>query len=185
MQVKLGDSVEAVELITVDGRTITVPDSDKMVHLQFLRFAGCPICNVHLQSVINRHGEIAASGIEEVVLFHSSPEELETYVGDLPFAVVADPEKTQYRRFGVETGVRAVADPRSIAPVVKAMFTRSASIKLQPSAGVPGRPTGGKLGLPADILIDRSGTVVDAKYGSHASDQWSVDELLQHAAARR
>lgn len=34
------------------------------------------------------------------------------------------------------------------------------------------------LGLPADLLIAADGRVVAAKYGSHAYDQWSVDELL-------
>jgi hypothetical protein len=44
---------------------------------------------------------------------------------------------------------------------------------------------GGHLGLPADILIDTDGTVIDAKYGKHAADQWSVDEILQHSKAHR
>lgn len=43
---------------------------------------------------------------------------------------------------------------------------------------------GGKhLGLPADFLIGSDGRVLAAKYGSHADDQWSVDELLDLAGA--
>ena len=38
---------------------------------------------------------------------------------------------------------------------------------------------------PADILIDTNGMVIDAKYGKHAGDQWSVDELLHYAKANR
>lgn len=184
MQLKPGDTVEADEHHAVDGSTVVIPDPDQLVHLQFRRFAGCPICNVHLQSVIKRHDEITAAGIREVVMFHSTPEELQTYVGDLPFAVVADPDKLQYRKFGVESTLRSVADPRSMAPVVKAMLNPSTSVALQP-AGYPAHPTGGRLGLPADVLIDTDGTVVDCKYGRHAADQWSVDELIQRAAARR
>lgn len=184
MRVEPGDSLEIDDLRTVDGNAIPVPDSERLVHLQFRRFAGCPICNVHLQSVIRRHDEIAAAGIREVVLFHSTPEELSTYVGDMPFAVVADPDKVLYRRYGVEPGIRALVDPRSIAPVVKAILTRSTSVKLQPKAGVPGHPNGGHSGLPADLLVDTKGTVIDAKYGKHAADQWSVDQLLDRAGAR-
>ncbi len=40
---------------------------------------------------------------------------------------------------------------------------------------------GGHAGLPAEFLIDRDGTVIHAKYGKHAGDQWSVDELLEYA----
>ncbi len=185
MKVRPGDVIEVHELRTVDGDTITVPDPDRLTHLQFRRFAGCPICNVHLQSVVKRHDEIASAGIREVVLFHSTPEELKTYVDDMPFALVADPDRMLYRRFGVETSLRSVVDPRSMAPVVKAaMDSPSAARKLRFSAGMH-RANGGHLGLPADILIDTTGTVIDAKYGKHAADQWSVDELLQHAKARR
>ena len=184
MQVKSGDAVVADEWRTITGATVTVPDPEQLVHLQFRRFAGCPICNVHLQSVIKRHDEITAHGIREVVMFQSTPEELDTYVDDLPFDLVADPDRTLYRRFGVETSVRAVVDPRSAAPIVKGMMDRSLAGKLRLSAGMH-RANGGHLGLPADILIDTDGTVIDAKYGKHAGDQWSVDELLQHARARR
>lgn len=184
MRVKPGDTVEAEELHTIKGANVAVPDPEKILHLQFRRFAGCPICNVHLQSVIKRHHEITANGIREVVMFHSTPEELATYVDEMPFDLVADPDRTLYRRFGVETSVRSVVDPRSVAPIVKGMMDRSLAGKLRLKDGLH-RANGGHLGLPADILIDTDGTVIDAKYGKHAGDQWSVDELLQHAKARR
>jgi len=34
------------------------------------------------------------------------------------------------------------------------------------------------LGLPAEFLIDASGTIVASHYGEHSSDQWTVDEVL-------
>jgi hypothetical protein len=42
-------------------------------------------------------------------------------------------------------------------------------------------PTGGRLGLPADFLIDSDGRVLACERGTHANDQWSVDEVLAHA----
>jgi hypothetical protein len=60
-------------LLTVDNDAIPVRDPTLSTHLQFRRFAGCPICSLHLQSVAARHREIAAAGIREVVLFHSTP----------------------------------------------------------------------------------------------------------------
>lgn len=184
MQVKPGDTVDADELHTIKGATIALPDPETLTHLQFRRFAGCPICNVHLQSVIKRHEEIKAAGIREVVMFHSTREELETYVDDVPFDLVADPDRKLYRRFGVETKLRSVADPRSMAPILKGIMDPSLRGKLRLKAGMR-TANGGHNGLPADILIDTDGTVVDAKYGKHAGDQWSVDELLQRAEALR
>ena len=44
------------------------------------------------------------------------------------------------------------------------------------------------LGLPADFRVNNEGRVLACKYGEHAYDQWSVDELLslagQHAPAQ-
>jgi hypothetical protein len=39
-------------------------------------------------------------------------------------------------------------------------------------------PTGGRFGLPADLLIDEHGEVLAVKYGRHAYDQWSLGALL-------
>jgi hypothetical protein len=44
----------------------------------------------------------------------------------------------------------------------------------------PVKPTGGRFGLPADFLIAPDGRVAALKYGRHAYDQWTVDELLDH-----
>jgi hypothetical protein len=49
-------------------------------------------------------------------------------------------------------------------------------------ASWPARPTNGNLGLPADLLITADGSVAAVKYGAHAYDQWSVDELLDLAS---
>ena len=182
MKVRPGENIRIRDLSNVDGEAIAVPDPARLIHLQFRRFAGCPICSLHLQSVAARHSEITSAGIHEVVLFHSTPHELRAYVGGLPFDVVADPDKQLYKRFGVETSLRGVLNPRAWAPVLKAMLGRDGSKGSTPSAKTPAHPSGGRLGLPADILIDDTGKVLACKYGTHAYDQWSVDELLELAA---
>ncbi|XXY45186.1 hypothetical protein WME91_34800 [Sorangium sp. So ce269] len=91
------------DLVTVTGAPVRVPDPAQLTHLQFRRFAGCPVCNVHLRSFARRHGEITAAGVCEVVLFHSPADELREHVIGLPFAVVADPDKRLYGEVGVES----------------------------------------------------------------------------------
>ena len=39
------------------------------------------------------------------------------------------------------------------------------------------------MGKPADFLIGRDGRVLARKYGVHADDQWSVEELLRLVTA--
>ncbi|NIH82487.1 peroxiredoxin-like family protein [Amycolatopsis viridis] len=163
------------ELVAVTGERVPVPDPARLVHLQFRRFAGCPICNLHLRSIVQRHDEISAAGIREVVFFHSPADELREY--DLPFAVVADPGKRYYREFGVESGGRALLHPRTWGAILRGSALTLVGRFRAPAA----RQEGGRLGLPADFLIDPSGRVLASKHGEHAYDQWSVDELLAHA----
>jgi len=177
----VGSVVAARELIGVSGEAVPIPDPDRLVHLQFRRFAGCPICNVHLQSIVRRHDEIANAGIREVVVFHSTDPELRHYVGELPFAVVGDPAKALYAEFGVESSPRAVLDPRAVPPAQVSMVRHG---YLWNRGGKPVanmHPTGGHLGLPADFLIGSDGRILACKRGTHANDQWSVDEVLAHA----
>lgn len=171
-KIQAGAQVPVLDLEAISGDRIAVPDPERLVHLQFRRFAGCPVCNLHLRSVAARHDEIAAAGVREVALFHSSAAALRASGADhLPFAVVGDPDKRLYRQFGVESSWRSVADPRAWSAEIRGLIARLR----KPSLSLHGGP----LGLPADLLIAADGTVVASHYGTHADDQWSVDELLE------
>lgn len=170
-------------LTTITGAPVPIPDPDCLIHLQFRRFAGCPVCNLHLRSIVRRHDEIIAANIREVVVFHSSAEELQKYADDLPLALIADPTRKLYREFGVETAPRALLDPRAWPTIVRAVTTELRAARDTNHVAPPSTPEGGRLGLPADFLIAPDSRVLAAKHGSHADDQWSVDELLAHVAA--
>lgn len=178
-----GDQVTARELSPVTGPALTVPASDgRLTHLQFRRFAGCPVCNLHLRSVAVRHPEIEAAGMREIAVFHSPAGELRQYADGLPFALIADPDKRLYAEFGVESAPRALLDPRAWLPVLRAIL-RSTAMLVRGREGLPSRrQPHGRLGLPADFLIAPDGAVLAAKYGEHAYDQWTVDELLDLAS---
>jgi peroxiredoxin len=174
-------SVLPRSLATISGEQIPVPDVAGLVHLQFRRFAGCPVCNLHLRSFVRRHHELRAANVREVVIFHSSAEELRAYADKLPFAVVPDPEKRLYAEFGVESSPRAVLDPRAWGAIVRGVSRSLIAVLGRKERLPPMQPHGGSLGLPADFLIAGDGRVMASKYGQHADDQWTVDELLSLA----
>jgi peroxiredoxin len=181
-QLKSGDPFPTLQLQTITGEPVAIPGTaGALTHQQFRRFAGCPICNLHLRSITRQLDEITNAGIHEVVVFHSTPKELLTYQNDMPFAVVGDPDRKLYRQFGVESGARAILNPRAWRsfPVGLAATIRNAIAKRR--GLLPVNPNGGNLGLPADVLIAPDGRVVAVKYGTHAYDQWSVEEILAHA----
>ena len=173
-----GATVPARDLATITGDTVAVPQPGRLVHLQFRRFAGCPVCNLHLRRFGRRHDQIEAAGVLEVVLFHSSADDLLRYAGDLPFVVVADPKKQIYREFGVESSPRALLHPRAWWPIVRAVADSLWAIVRRRQAPPPLNPPGGRFGLPADILVDGDGRVVASHYGTHVDDQWSVEDVL-------
>ncbi|MBH0776224.1 peroxiredoxin-like family protein [Nocardia bovistercoris] len=168
-------------LTTIAEVEIPIPDPDRLVHLQFRRFAGCPVCALHLRSFVHRHDEIVATGIREVVVFHSHAAELRKYSAEFPLDFVADPTRALYREFGVEYGPRALLDPRAWPAIIRSVWAELRASRRPGYHAPPRSAEGGRLGLPADFLIAPDGRVLASKHGRHADDQWSVDELLRSA----
>lgn len=162
-----GEVIEPRAMVTIGSGPILVPDPDQLVHLQFRRYAGCPICHLHLRTFANRHRELVDGGVREVAVFHSSAETMMGYQVDLPFAVVPDPSRALYREFGVEQSARAVLHPSAWVAAVRG-WRRSLS-----------DDGSGHLGLPADFLIAPDGRLLACKYGAHANDHWSIEDLLR------
>ena len=179
MKLSAGQSFPPAALKNIHGRPVSIPDtSGRLTHLQFRRFAGCPVCNLHLQTFIQRHAELTNAGISEVVAFHSSDEELLPYQGRFPFDVIGDPEKRLYRHYGVETSIWAILNPKGWPAAFKAKRAKDNPV-------LNGMPKWGILGLPADFLIASDGMIQDAHYGKYGYDQWSVDEVLEKAVSSR
>ncbi|MBZ4423150.1 peroxiredoxin-like family protein [Myxococcus sp. RHSTA-1-4] len=166
-----GEILSPFSLETLSHGRLQVPGPG-LVHLQFRRFAGCPICSLHLRSFARGLSRLEAAGITSVAFFHSSAESLRPYHADLPLPVVPDPERIWYRAFGVERSLRSILDPRSWGAGVRGMV------------GAPSNPLageGGHLGLPADFLVAPDGRILDVHYGAHADDHWELEELLERA----
>jgi len=164
---KPGDVVPAMTLESVTGEAIRIPDPDRLVHLQFRRFVDCPICNTHIAELRRRAREIEAAGIEEVIVFHSAAHSIRSYQKELPFVLIGDPSKELYRHFGVAASVRFLSR-KALAAGMRGLARGHFGL----------RQAGGPLGLPGDFLIAPSGQIQAVKYGTHAYDQWTVDELI-------
>jgi peroxiredoxin len=167
MKLKAGDNFPATTLLSVSGEKINLPDPNRFVHLQLRRFVDCPICNTHIAELRKRARDIEAAGIEEVIVFHSSARSIRSYQKDLPFLLVGDPKKALYRQFGVEASL-AFLNPKSLGAAMRGVAHGHLGLRLG----------GGPFGLPGEFLIAPSGRIKGAKYGKHAYDQWSADELI-------
>jgi len=180
-----GFVVKERRLLSIRSAEVAIPDSEALVHLQFRRFAGCPICDLHLHSFAARHRELAAASVREVVVFHSSQDELLKFCAALPFDVIADPEKRLYAQFGVQSELRALLNPGVWVPILQGVIRSFGQVLLKRMPMPSLNPGGGRFGLPADFLIASTGMILACNYGSHAYDQWSMDELLDLARLAR
>jgi peroxiredoxin len=181
-QARAGDTFPTLELTAISGQLVTIPDpAGNLVHLQLRRFAGCPICNQHLRSIVTRYGEIRSHGIQEAVVFHSTAAELAKHEAELPFPLIADPERQLYRRLGAGRGPSSLLSTRALRAAIAGQTAALGNRSTKRGPLGPIKPTGGRLGLPAEFLIAPNGRVAALKYGQHAYDQWTVDELLDHA----
>jgi hypothetical protein len=128
-----------------------------------------------LRSIASRIAELEAAGIREIAVFHSKVEALRRHDINLPFAVIADPREKLYREFGVRKSLRSVLDARAWSAIAKGLL----------EFGLGKEPDESALGLPADFLIAANGRVIACKYGKHADDHLSVDELIALAVTAK
>ena len=175
MKLKVGDIFPVRALESVTGEPITIPAPDRLVHIQFRRWVGCPICNTHVGQLLKRADDFAATGVREVLLFHSTAEDIRAFQMDVPFDLVADTTKTHYKEVGAESSLWYWLSVKTLRAAILGMARLRLTLRM----------TNGPFGLPAEFLVAPSGRVVAAKYGRSAYDQWTVDELLALARAAR
>lgn len=183
-KLRAGDRFPLRELTSITGAPIALARPGGLVHLQLRRFAGCPVCNLHLRSLVRQRAELAAAGVHEVVVFHSQAATIARYTEEVPFELVADPDKRLYTTLGAEARLRSLLDPRAWWPIARAVAAALWDL-VRGRPMPPTRPEGGRLGLPAEFLVAGDGRIAAARYGRHADDQWSAREVLELAADRR
>jgi hypothetical protein len=92
-------------------------------------------------------------------------------------SIPGDPGKKFYKQFGVESSPLAILNPSAWGAMVKGNLARD-------KPPMKGFPENGPFGLPADFLLSPEGKLVAVHYGSHAYDQWSVEDVLAKLKTR-
>jgi len=169
-----GNAIIHQTLHSTHGATVEIPHPTQLTHLQFRRFAGCPVCNLRIHEFFDRYTDLVDHNIQEVAVFQSSDEMMNKRLAEAPFPLIADTDKVLYEEFGVESSIPAMLNPRMLTATVKGMWRHGLKLPEAVDAAFT---------LPAEFLIDCSGNVVAAKYGKHYDDQWNVDELIRLADA--
>ncbi len=93
MKISIADRLEEITLPDQNGNSFNLSQTlGKKVLLTFYRIAGCSFCNLRLNEISKKFGELG-NNFTHVGIFHSPVDNLKSYMDkhkNLPFTVLAD-----------------------------------------------------------------------------------------------
>lgn len=145
----------------------------KKVYLAFMRFAGCPVCNLRVHSLLKQADAFKEKNIEIVLVYESSVDSMRMYLEDsqYPFTFVADPTNILYDSYGVEKSWW-----KFLSSMFKGLIGKvNAGEKL---FNKKPKPDGKMNRMEAEFLIDEQGKISIAYYASFLGDNLSIEKIL-------
>ena len=157
-----------------DGRAFELKSMrGKKIWLAFFRYASCPLCNLRVHEMIQKHETLKKLGVEVVTVFQSPKESIAEYVGTQkpPFPLISDPDEKLYRLYGLEASKLAFLHPGNLPLLLKAF---GLGFKM-------GRREGTITRIPADFLINPDGSLHTVFYGDKIGDHIPIDLVTRFA----
>ncbi|MFK5854682.1 MAG: redoxin domain-containing protein [Bacteroidota bacterium] len=146
----------------------------KKILLSFLRFTGCPVCNLHVYELLEKKDDLDKKNISVIIVFESDTSTILKYIKNenLPFTFISDPNQVLYESYSVE---------KSWGKFIKWGLTLSGL-----SNGVKGFMKYNKFSsmkgtsnrVEAEFLIDESGILETVHYGSKVGDYIPISSYL-------
>ncbi len=163
---------------TVSERALDFRETtrDKRSALFFLRYAGCPICQMKIGELRRDHDAFTAAGIKVFVVLQSDPATVkEGLAGStLPFEIICDPAGKLFALYGVAPGNLF----QYLAPPVILKALRAAR-----GGFSHGKKEGNEMQLPAVFVVDAGGIIRYAYYGKNIGDVPDSAAVLGTAGA--
>jgi peroxiredoxin len=169
MELCVGDRAPTVVMEALDGTRLDCSRPGGPVVVSFTRYAGCPVCQLHVGRVAAAMPEFRARSCGVWMVFQSTPERLQEAMAlwQPGFAAVADPAARWYDAFGVAPSLAGYVHPRSLLALARATLAGKRH----------GQFEGRETQMPADFVLDRAGRIAFAHYGRDVGDD-AVAALL-------
>ena len=107
VRLQVGDKVPNLHITDITGSIVDSKNfSDEYILLAFLRFSECPWCNLALHRLAMEKTLLAESKFGIIAFIQSKPEDIqksiiEKHAVKPNFTIIADPDMTYYKQFGV------------------------------------------------------------------------------------
>ncbi len=164
-----------VRLLDREGAPISL-NTGKRTLLSFFRDTNCPFCNARLFMLTHRYKEYSAAGLDVVAFFSATHEQVDEFlrIRPRPFRVIADPKMSAYQAYGIQRSLARKVKGVARRPGLWMRGMRILGFKRTVKAMGGLRTTNV---MPADILVDENGRVVDAYYGQDAGDHMPFERI--------
>ncbi len=175
-KLKVGDSAPNISLPAIDGTKFDMSSvKGKRVIFTFFRFSSCPFCNIRIDRLMKRWNEFPEDTVM-VGVFDAQIGELTKRMGkrNIPFTIVADETYEHFEKNGVEKSYPRFMWGAMRSPITMIMATLKGYIPMTLSISKMST-------LPADILIDEDGKIVEAHYCKDTVDHISIDRMIAFA----
>jgi peroxiredoxin len=170
---KKGDIAPDFSIADASGATFSLSayKDKKAVALVFLRYAGCPICQLALQDLKKAYGEFEAKNVVAAVFVQSPRERVAEAASEFPFHLIPDPEGEIYGLYGVGSGgLDALLAPKTIAAGIKATL----------KGHMQGKMEGNAWQLPGDFVVGADGRIILARVGKNMGDNLLPEQILSY-----
>lgn len=172
-----GDDAPQFKLVDVMGQNIDLSKyADTFVLVVFLRYSGCPLCNLTLHRLTLEYPMLKQNGCEVIAFVQSSADNIKRNIYDRqhtpPYPIIADPARRMYDNYGVYTSTKAA---------VKSIVDIPYWLKSAFSLGYPQTEVDGEMLLvPATFLVNRgTQTVTKAHYNSSFYDHGTFTGIYE------
>ncbi len=175
-KLQIGDQAPSITLPCIDGTTFDMSSlRGKRVIFTFFRFSSCPFCNIRIDRIMKRWAEFPEDTVM-VGVFDAKIEELTKRMSkrNIPFTIVADETYENFKKNGVEKSFARFMWGAIRSPIT--MITATLKGYVPMTLSISRMST-----LPADILIDEQGKVIDAHYCRDTVDHIPIDRLISFA----
>ncbi len=135
MRLKPGENAPAFELSDLNGHLVRLQDfAGQRMLISFHRYAACPLCNLHIHELTQAWPELKSHGLAVVAIFMSGQERVyDQYESrSVPFPILADPERTAYDKYGVESSIAGMLASFVHPRAMKAFFSDLCPVALMP-----------------------------------------------------
>jgi peroxiredoxin len=179
MKLNTATTAPSFQAENMSGQMISLQDyKDRNLLVKFYRFANCPVCNLHLRNFVRKYDKLQNEGLSVLAIYHSPQwRTYKTLSHDLPFEILADPDKRIFRSYGVGSSLAGMFSWSVWRDYALAMMAGYSSGMLSHDGGITGHP--------ADFIIGKNGKILYAHYGKDYVDSLSVDQVINVARELR